>query len=140
MLSNLSSTSIKYWVAAFLSGRTQSAHVNSSRSNRSCDSSRVIQGSVLGPLLFTLYINDLLSVCVDCVVKLYTDDVKVFKRIFNSADSILFQSAKNAICAWTRQLGLNLSIDNCKYLQLGYQKLTLVYTLNPQLVSSCSSV
>ena len=84
-------------VANFLSGHTQSTRVNSSCFSSFYVSSGVIQDSAFGPLLFALYINDLPSVCVDCIVKLYADDVKEYKGICSSADRIVLQSALNAI-------------------------------------------
>ena len=61
-----------------------------SLSESSCIYSGVPQGSVLGPTLFLLYINDLVD-CFDdvnCAVKLYADDVKLYSSFTLSAWSV----------------------------------------------------
>ena len=68
------------WLALFLPGRRQCLCVNNSISSHANISSSIIQGSVLGLLLFMFYINDLLSLCSDCVVQLFADDVKVYMQ------------------------------------------------------------
>ena len=66
------------WIKAFLTGRTQYVAVNSSFSNEKLVSSGVPQGSVLGPLCFLLYINDLPSVVQNSSIKLFADDSKLY--------------------------------------------------------------
>jgi hypothetical protein len=67
------------WVRDFLSNRTQTVVVNGVKSNPAKVSSGIPQGSVLGPVLFVLYINDLPR-HVQSNVELFADDTKVFAR------------------------------------------------------------
>jgi hypothetical protein len=128
------------WIKTFLSDRTQFVQINDKRSTKSAVCSGVIQGSVIGPLLFTFYINDLPSVCHECTVKLFADDVKVYKRLCSPSDRTTLQSSLNAICNWARYWELDLSVDKCLYFQLGYCNLCLIYSINSTAIAPCSEI
>ena len=70
------------WIAEFLSGRSQSVIIGESVSNSVPVISGVPQGSVLGPLLFLVFINDLCDVFgPDIKIKLFADDAKIYMSI-----------------------------------------------------------
>ena len=71
------------WIAAFLDGRRQG--VNGSKSSWSPVTSGIPQGSVLGPILFVCYINDMPDV-VDSPVHMLADDTKIYRRITTQSD------------------------------------------------------
>ncbi len=128
------------WVAAFLSNRQQRVNVNGAYSTSSSVSSGVIQGSVLGPVLFTLYINDLPVHCPNCTVKLFADDVKAYKCISTPNDRLTLQSSLDLICQWAEVNKLGLSVEKCCYLQVGYSNLVLTYRLNSEIISPTDSI
>jgi ribonuclease P/MRP protein subunit RPP40 len=68
------------WIKAFLTNRTQAVKVNGCISNNISISSGVPQGSVLGPTLFLLFINDIADIfpCLNIRFKLFADDVKLY--------------------------------------------------------------
>ena len=65
------------WIQAFLSDRVQQANVNGTNSEWANITSGIPQGSVLGPILFVLYINDLPENIVSNVY-MFADDTKIF--------------------------------------------------------------
>ena len=66
------------WINSFLSDRKQRVLLNSCYSEWSNVINSIPQGSVLGPILFLLYINDIVDIVHGCKIKLFADDVKVF--------------------------------------------------------------
>ena len=65
---------------AFLSNHGQIVIVNGMKSDPATVLSEILQGSILGPILFGIYINDLPEV-VKCRTYLFTDDTKIFRQI-----------------------------------------------------------
>ena len=80
--------------------------------------SGVIQGSVLGPLMFLVFINELVEVLAK-FVKLFADDVKLYVKVMNDVDVCVLQHAIDALCRWAEELQLTVSIDKCSVLYIG---------------------
>ena len=74
---------IHKWIAAFLRDRKQRVNVNGSKSEWSEVPSGIPQGSVLGPLLFVIYINDLPDIPLVSTTYLFADDTKIYNQINN---------------------------------------------------------
>jgi len=99
------------WVSAFLDGRTQSTVVNNVESESVAVTSGVPQGSVLGPVLFLIYINDLQKCVLHSSVQIFADDTKIFMT--GSADNQKLQDDLDRIQRWCVTWQLNLSADKC---------------------------
>ena len=94
-LSNLGiSENLLQWIEAFLADRCQCVVVEHCFSSWTPVVSGVPQGSVLGPILFILFINDIGSICTGSTVshKLFADDLKLHSKIITNCDRIHFQA------------------------------------------------
>ena len=91
--------------------------VEGSYSDWSHVTSGVPQGSVLGPLLFILFVNDIPD-NIDSSVKIFADDTKVWKIIDKPEDSTDLQNDLNKIVAWTDTCLLRLHVGKCKHMKI----------------------
>ena len=99
---------------SFLRNRSQKVIINETSSNLVDMCSGVPQGSVLGPILFIVYINDLPSVFPPSVVsKYFADDAKLYTEICNVDDVDTLQSSLDNLVIWSNSWQLSISITKC---------------------------
>ncbi len=78
------------------------------------------QGSVLGPLLFVMFINDLPEVITSgSEIYLYADDTKIYRRVRSKDDSELLQRDVECMKDWSEQWLMPFHPKKCKYMQIG---------------------
>ena len=106
------------WITDFLSNRQQRVLINGISSEWTEVSSGVPQGSVLGPLLFILYVNDLPSQ-VSSFCKLFADDAKLYKDLQNLEDFEVIQNDIDKLCQWTIKWLMFFNVNKCKILHIG---------------------
>ena len=111
------SPSILRWIEGFLTGRKQVC-VNGSMSKWADVTSGIPQGSVLGPILFVIYINDLPNE-IKSDIYMFADDTKVFRTIKTNDDQCILQDDLDELTAWSTKWLLTFHPDKCKVMHLG---------------------
>ena len=106
------------WVEDFLRDRTQFVSINSASSSRVHVTSGVPQGSVLGPILFIYYINDMPDL-VNCSMKIFADDTKAYMAIPTEKERDNLQDCIDKLNSWTDNWLLRFNTDKCKVLHIG---------------------
>ena len=116
------------WFANYLSGRCQRVVIDGTASNWAPVTSGVPQGSILGPVLFVIFINDLPYTLPDeKMAALYADDTKVCNSIRSKADCEKVQQALTNLECWSRDNNLDFSSSKCKVLTITRKKSPLIY-------------
>ena len=113
------------WIASYLSGRQQAIKGKhwSTSSFRPLNMG-VPQGSVLGPLLFSLYVNDI-SCCLDPEISriLYADDLQIYPQChLNDLDSLIENMSDNAsrVATWATKNQQKLNVGKTKAMVCSY--------------------
>jgi len=102
------------WLRHFLIGRKQRVVVRGTCSDWSSVTSGTPQGTILGPLLFLLYINDITE-CVSSTIKLYADDTEIYRELVDPfIDTQLLQADLNNLNEWACKWQLRFNADKCE--------------------------
>ena len=105
---------IYHWIENFLQDRRQRVKVQNDLSDWTKVVSGVPQGSVLGPILFLIYINDLVSEVHYSKIALFADDAKASRPIKDKQDADRLQEDINSMVKWSDKWGLKFNPDKCK--------------------------
>ena len=105
------------WIASFLRGRCQRVVVDGSSSGPSNVISGVPQGSVLGPLLFLLYINDI-GDNLTSTLRLFADDCLLYREITCSEDTIRLQADLDRVHQWSVKWQMEFNIGKGNILNI----------------------
>jgi len=107
-------------IESLLFGRSFQVRVGNALSSVGCSKSGVPQGSVLGPVLFILFINDLISFLPsNYACKLFADDVKSFKSFRNIPEILDLTNLLDKIFLWSKNWQLPLSPSKCNWIIIG---------------------
>ncbi len=111
------------WFKSYLASRTQKVSINGTLSEPQTITHGVPQGSVLGPLLFLIYINDLPSCSSILKFHLFADDTSIFFSYNNAKDleSIVNLELKN-VSTWLSANRLTLNVDKSNFLTISNKK------------------
>ena len=111
---------ILQWIRAFLSGREQFVEIRGTKSDKLSLTSGVPQGSVLGPVLFLIYIDDLVNE-LECPVLLFADDAKIFKEIRSQDDIEAMQRDLRRLENWSEKWLLDFNAEKCATMHIGHR-------------------
>ena len=106
------------WIEGFLTGRRQEVCVNGVNSEATLVKSGIPQGTVLGPILFVIYINDLLD-SLSSNGLMFADDTKIFRLITCKDDASALQADLSKLEQWSISWQIKFNPDKCHVLTLG---------------------
>ena len=113
------------WVKGFLYDRTQRVRVGKKLSSSADVLSGIPQGSILGPVLFTIFINDIAD-NINSFCRIFADDTKIFNITKNS---ITLQEDLAKLQEWSFKWGLHFNVNKCHVLHIGYNNPRYKYIL-----------
>ena len=109
--------------------------MNGKMSSWSTVQSGVPQGSVLGPILFLLYINDIDS-GIGCKFLKFADDTKIYGEVSSPSDVLLLQNDLRKLFAWSQEWQMLFNIEKCKCMHIGYNNPNREYHLGDQRIKT----
>lgn len=113
------------WFVSYVTRRSQTVVINGFKSDTVNVSSGVPQGSILGPLLFNIFVNDIKSCFVHSNFLMYADDLKIFRTCKDPIDAELLQQDLNRFSNYCINNKLQLSLSKC---------VTITFTKNKKII------
>ena len=106
------------WMKDYLKDREMRTVIRSESSKWLKVSSGVPQGSVLGPVMFGLYVNDMVE-GIDSYVNLFADDAKVMRKVRSEEDCRRLQEDLDRINEWSRVWKMDFNLGKCRVMEFG---------------------
>ena len=107
------------WIESWLSDRKQRVVINDKCSGWSEVSSRVPQGSVLGTIVFVIFINDIEDGICGNILK-FADDTKLFCKIGSDINCAKLRADLRKLYNWSQDWQMLFNLDKCKIMHFGY--------------------
>ena len=133
------SSSLVNWLANFLENRTQQVAINQSLSSSTNVTSGVPQGSIVGPLLFLIYINSI-DKCTSNLqetggLSLFADDTKVY-----SNNPLELQASSDRMGLWLEDYQLPLALNKCYTLHINCSSNQPIFNINNTIINSTNQI
>jgi len=130
-----------HWIENFLTDRYQCVSIDGFISSSCRVISGVPQGSVLGPILFIIYINDVCDIIVGSTAcKLYADDIKLYSSVNYNGVSADLTTSLNNLMSWSKTWQLKVNINKCNVLRIGRNTNFGDYVFNSDVVPRVDTV
>ena len=117
------------WIRKWLCDRKQQVVLNGKFSRLQDVLSGVPQGSVLGPILFLIFVNDIDTV-VSSHIQKFADDCKVYRSVPTAKDIDILQQDINNLCQWSKDWQMLFNVKKCKVLHIGHNNAYCDYSMN----------
>ena len=114
------------WIKAFLGNRTQAVVVNGRPSKPCKVTSGVPQGTVMGPLLFLIFINDIVK-DLHSELRLFADDSTLYKRIATTEDHVKFQEDLSTLETWANTWNMDFNVMKCAIMSITLKRSPSLY-------------
>ena len=123
------------WVTEWLRERKQRVVLNGEMSSWKDVLSGVPQGSVLGPVLFLIYVDDLDNDVVNKLLK-FADDTKLFGIVSDNQQCTVLEQDLSKIINWSDKWLMPFNVDKCCVMHIGKQNLVKDYKIKNQSLKS----
>ena len=125
---------IRNWIKNWLTGREQRVVINGTSSDWVAVTSGVPQGSILGPLLFTLFIDDIDNGIKNLILK-SADDTKMWGSVSSEENIVKMHEDLEKLSNWSKENKMPFNVSKCKVIHIGKKNPREVHTLNGQNVA-----
>lgn len=130
------------WIASWLSGRSQQVVLDGQASDPVPVLSGVPQGSVLGPVLFLIFINDLPD-NIRSSVRLFADDCVLYRNIYSLSDCLTLQEDLNSLARWEADWQMKFNVAKCHSMRVTrhheHNQIKFDYSLHQQKLEQVQS-
>lgn len=125
------------WLSSYLCNRYQFVNFRNTISNKIVVTSGVPQGSHIGPLLFVLFVNDVVKFIPQCNILMFADDFKMFASGNNTLSFQILNTNMQKLCLWCSKNLLSLNVSKCSVISFTRRKSPLIfnYTLDNKEIS-----
>jgi len=117
------------WIKSWLNNRVQRVVLNGKSSSWRTVLSGVPQVSVLGPILFLIYINDLDTGVMNWLLK-FVDDTKIFSKVNTASDGLKLQKDLQKLVEWSVAWQMQFNVNKCKAMHNGKKNIGYENSMN----------
>ncbi len=130
---------IHEWIENWLRNRKQRIVINGTASDWAAVTSGVSQGSVLGSVLFTIYVNGI-DGGLNNIISKFANDTKIENSIITEHDRMSLQKGLKKVSEWSQSWEMPFNVKKCHILQIGTRNQKIEYEMNDTKLESVQCV